>query len=287
MKSLFIGAVSVAALTAGQAMAGTITYNDFSSTDGLALAGDAVSSSGALVLTPSTGTQTFQAGTALTSNALALGPSASFNTTFQFQINTAADVMSGNGFAFVLTTNPTNVGTGNPQLGLTNATSTAIEFSDYGNPNLNPSISGGLYNSNLVAAISNGNTDVQNNAAGSYGSPGPAECDLKGSPVNRSKSGCMNNGDVWTVDINYANGLLNVALKDGANGSFVSVISNYAIAIAGNVYAGFSGSTGAAYQSVKLLDWSMNYSAVPEPGSVGLVAAGLAALAITRRRRSV
>ena len=97
-----------------------------------------------------------------------------------------------------------------------------------------------LYNSNLVAAISNGNTVVAGNPTGSYGSPGPTSC----VGAQTSGNGCMNNGDVWTVDVAYLAGKLSVSLEDGAGG-FVSIISGYAIALGSNIFAGFTGSTGS------------------------------------------
>jgi len=261
------------------AVAGTLTYANFSNTNGLTLGGDAATSSGALVLTPQ---MQFAAGAALTSTALSLGTDPNFSTAFQFQMLTnGGSSASANGFAFVLTSDPTNVGTSNQMMGLTTAPSVAVEFSDYGNPHLNPSIGNGLYNSNLVAAIQNGNTVVAGNSTNSYGSPGPTSCVNPGSGVN-----CMNNDTVWTANISYQNGLLTVTMQD-AGQSAITVISNYAIALASSAYVGFSGSTGAAYESVNILNWTLNYNAssIPEPVTGGLMAVGLAALGFVRSRR--
>jgi hypothetical protein len=277
-QALAFGALVVMAGAPAFASPTTISYGDFSNTAGLSVTGAATTSTGALVLTPEA---QFQAGAALTSSALALGPTPSFSTSFQFQIATTSST-TANGFAFVLTSDPTNVGAANGQLGLTNATSLAVEFSDYGNKNLNPSIGNKLYNSNLVAAIQNGNTLVAGNNAASYGSPGGAtSCVTPG-----SGTACMNNGTVWTANISYANGLLTVALQDG--GAVYNVITNYAIALGANVYAGFSGSTGAQFDSVAISNWSMTYNNVPEPMTVGMFGVGIAALGFIRnRRRSV
>jgi len=292
MKAHAIAAGAAVLLASVPAFAGptTITYNDFSNTTGLSLASGCATvatpssttpqgcaetvANGVLNLTPQA---QFQAGAALTSAALALGPTPSFSTSFNFDFATTPGVSSANGFAFVLTSNPAGVGTSNGSLGLTTATSLAVEFSDYGNSHLNPAIGNGLYNSNLVAAIQNGNTVVAGNPTGSYGSPGgTTNCSTTG--VN-----CLNNGTVWTANISYANGLLNVVLVDGAN--VFNVITNYAIALAGNVYAGFSGSTGGAYQTAQINSWTLTYNNVPEPMTAGLFGVGLAALGVIRSRR--
>jgi hypothetical protein len=266
-------------LASAPAFAGSLTYTDFSDTSGLSLTGQAATSSGALILTPQ---MKYAAGAALTSTALSLGVDPNFSTTFQFQMLTnGGSASSANGFAFVLTSDATNVGTNNQMLGLTTAPSLAVEFSDYGNKNLNPSSGSGLYNSNLVAAIQNGNTVVAGNSTSSYGSPGPQNCVNPGSGVN-----CMNNDTVWTANITYQHGLLTVTMQD-AGQSATTVISNYAIALANIAYVGFSGSTGAAFESVNILDWTMNYdsSTIPEPVTGGLMIVGLAAIGFVRSRR--
>ena len=281
MRTQVLAAGALFLMAGAPAFADSLAYGSFTGTEpGLTYAGQATASGGSLVLTPQA---QFAAGAAYTNTALALGASPNFSSTFTFNIKSAPGVVTANGFAFVLSSNPAGYGTSNQSLGLTNATSLAIEFSDFGNKNLNPLVSPGVYNSNLVAAIQNGNTNVQSNSPFSYGSPGPSSC--VGTQV--SGNGCMNNGDVWTASITYANGLLNVALKDGAGG-FVSVISNYAITLASSVYAGFTGSTGAFYQSVDIDSWSLTSNSVPEPMTVGMFGVGIAALGYIRsRRRSV
>jgi hypothetical protein len=268
-------------LGSAPAFAGSLSYSNFTSTSGLNLTGNAsVSSSGALILTPQ---MQYAAGAALTSTALSLGTDPNFATTFQFSIDTTGgSAQSANGFAFVLTSDATGVGTANQMLGLTSAPSLAVEFSDYGNHNLNPAIGHGLYNSNLVAAIQNGDTMVAGNSTSSYGSPGPTSCINPGSGVN-----CMNNDTVWTANISYQNGLLTVTMQDGTNAA-TTVINNYAIALADSAFIGFSGSTGSFYQSVNILNWTLNYnnaSAIPEPVAGGLLCVGLAALGFVRSRQ--
>jgi hypothetical protein len=274
MKTLAAAASAIVLLANAPALAGSLSYSDFSNPAGLSTGGAAAFANGELTLTPAVA---MSSGAAYTTNALALGASPSFNTSFTFQIDTVAGKPTANGFAFVLTTDPTGLGTSHNSLGLTGATSLAVEFSTFGNSTQNPSIGGGLYNSNLVAAIQNGNTVVTGNPTASYGSPGPTNCTAKG-------AGCMNDGDVWTADISYTAGKLYVSLEDGAGG-FVSVINGYAVALSNSIYAGFSGSTGGGYESVNLLGWSMTYNAVPEPMTLGVFGMGLAALGLVRSRR--
>jgi hypothetical protein len=278
MKTYAFAASAILLMASAPAFAGSFTYTDFDTTDpSLVFAGDTTATGGALAITPKQ-TQ-YDSGAAYTSTALALGASPNFTSSFQFSI-AANTTPTANGFAFVLTSDPSQMGQSNQSLGIgTAATSLAVEFSDYGNRVNNPQIGQNLYNSNLVAAISNGNTQVVGNPTGSYGSPGPTSC------VGAQTAGnnCMNNGDVWTADISYVAGKLSVSLADGA-GAFITVISNYAIALGGNVYAGFSGSTGVYSDSVSILNWTMSYD-VPEPMTVGMFGVGLAALGFMRTRR--
>jgi hypothetical protein len=285
MKTTIVAASALLLMASVPAFAGSLNYPGFNTNDtSLTFVGDVSATGGPLAITPDAVTNA--AGAAYTTNALALGSSPNFTSSFQFSIANGSTLPTANGFAFVLTSDPTGLGAAHGSLGLTGATSLAVEFSDYGNKNQNPLVSQSeatsVYNSNLVAAISNGNTVVAGNPTGSYGSPGPQSCVGK----QTSGNGCMNNGDVWTADISYVAGKLTVALEDGA-GQFITVISGYAIALGSNVYAGFTGSTGTFTDSVSILNWSMTYD-VPEPMTVGMFGVGIAALGFMRsRRRSV
>ena len=283
MKHVNLAAGALLLMASAPAFADSFTYPSFTNAQNIALAGAAAITGGDVALTPNN--VGHNEGAAYYTNALALGPNPGFNTSFQFSIASPTAGATANGFAFFLATSPAGIGTpanGNGNLGLTPAASLAVEFSDYGNAINNPPIGGGLYNSNLVAAITNGNTKVVGSSPSSYGSPGGVTSCVGTQTAGNS---CMNNGDVWTADISYVAGKLTVTVEDGA-GAVFTVISGYAVALAGTFYAGFSGSTGASSDSVSLLDWT--FTDVPEPMTAGLFGLGVFALGFMRsRRRSV
>ena len=278
MKS-FLLAATVLMATAAPALAGSIDLGSLTLNGEASVASTTSGPTIALTQNNVPGTS----GAAYLNTALALGSGANFNESFTFQIAAPSRGPTANGFAFFLSTNqPTTTGVGpstSGNLGLQPSDTFAVEFYDFGNKTLNPPIGNGLYNSNLVAAIQDGNTSVVNNPIGSYNSPyGVQSCTGK-----TPGAGCMNNGDVWTADISYVAGKLTVMVQDGSDLVY-TVISNYAIALGGgtNYYAGFSGSTGGSSDGVTIDSWTQD---IPEPMTIGVFGAGLAALGMVRRRR--
>ena len=284
MKHLTFAASAVLLAASAPAFADSFTYPTFTNAQNLNFNGAASVSGGDVVLTPNN--VDHDEGAVYYAKALSLGPDPSFNTSFQFTIASPSSGPTANGFAFFLATDPSQIGTpanGNGNLGLTPAASLAVEFSDFGhvgNPIVGFNGKKTIYNSNLVAAITGGNTNVLGNSPTSYGSPGNVtSCVGTQTPGNN----CMNNGDVWTADISYVAGRLTVTVQDAA-GQVFTVINGYLIALsAGNFYAGFSGSTGGSSDSVSILDW--NFTDVPEPMAAGLFGVGVAALGFLRSRR--
>ncbi len=266
-------------LSAIPSNAGTIVYNDFSSAAGLTLQGAAnvTNIPGVLQLTPAVA---MKSGAAWLADPVALGPGGTFNTTFQMQISKVGGVGAADGITFFLGANTTGLGKTGGTLGYSSGpkNSLAIEFDTFYNEGTLDS------SSNHVAVDLKG---FLNNYAS--GNPyGVTSC-APGSMGN----GCMANGNVWTVDIDY-NGLtkkLNVYVTDSAIGSPFHVINNYtldALAILGTstVYAGFTGATGGGYEQQDILNWSFDPpGAVPEPVSLSILGAGVAGAAFLRRRR--
>ena len=128
-------------------------------------------------------------------------------------------------------------------LGLTPAASLAVEFSDYGNvrSTIRP-IGGGLYNSNLVAAITNGNTKVVGSSAFQLRLARAAWTSCVGTQT--AGNSCMNNGDVWICRHLLRRGQVDGHGRGRRRCRCSRSSAATRMALAGTFYAGFSGSTG-------------------------------------------
>jgi hypothetical protein len=189
-------------------------------------------------------------GTAYSTTPITLGAGAKFSTTFRFQITAAGGLNPADGFTFVLAANPTGLGiptsAGGGGLGYVGVpNSFAVEFDTYNN--LLPDLT-----SNHVAIDVNG--ALSNIAA--TNPYGVAPCDFF---TGYTQVGCMANGDVWTVVVNYDGTRLDVAVQDGTNlpQMVISALPINIAAVLGTntVFAGFTGATGDGYETQDILSW--------------------------------
>jgi hypothetical protein len=270
-------------------------YPNFQGATGLTYAGASSLTGNNVTLT--TVGSTFTGAGFYATNALSFDPTLNFQSDFSFNINAQSSGLAGNGFTFVLTSNPSTLGTSSTNLGLgatPGTPSVEVQFSTFANSTNNPTFAPGQYYSNLVAVSTDGNVVIPQNS-NSYAAPyGVNQCDNQ-TNTKSSRAGCLANGDVWQAAIAYQNGLLSVALCDPkeaggtcTSGSYVTVLAGYAINLAsilggGPIYAGFTASNGAVTETVQIDSWQL--SAVPEPASLAALGAGIAALGLVRWKR--
>ncbi|HVN02835.1 MAG TPA: L-type lectin-domain containing protein [Bryobacteraceae bacterium] len=192
-----------------------------------------------------TANQTFQAGSAFLTAPIAFGNGNTFSYSFQFQM-TDPNSQASDGMTFVLqTAGPTALGANGGCLGYAGSgsdcvspytggimPSVAVEFDTWQNSPFD-------LNDNHVAILTNGQLD-DTDPQTPYG---VTNCQPAGA------FGCMNNGDVWSVWINYDGASLHVALADDSSNRPPDLI-DYPIDIPGilggsSAYIGFSAGTGA------------------------------------------
>lgn len=267
----------------GLAPAAEYTFADFSSPTGLNLVGDTAFVDDRLRLTPALEDQV---GSVWLDNRVDV--QGGFTASFQFQItelggfvpdwepgvsNTGAD-----GFAFVIqNASPTALGlyaSGIGYFGITN--SVAIEFDMWHNK---PSYC--EPNGNHIAVQTLG-------ADGNH----PEHCeDPDGAFANptlgiATPAYNMSDGAIYNVLIHYMPGMLHVYFEDMVTPT-LSVAINLADYIdledGRSAYFGFTSSTGGAWQNHDLL--SLSVGEIPEPGTISLVALGLALAGWRRARR--
>lgn len=263
-----------------------ISYNGFASTTGLTMAGDAktVTTTDGTVMRLTSAT-TGQGGAAYYTTPFTLGANSSFSTSFQFRMTNPGGLAPADGITFILSNSASGLGSSGVGLGLPSASkSVAIEFDTFNNGAIDN------YSSNNVGIDINGNT------ASAYQSPvyGITNC---GASTYKT-TGCMADGNLWTVNIGYDGSKLNVTLGDAARSTTYSAISNYAIDIgsilgANQAYVGFTGSTGSGYENQDILNWQFSSttqlavasSNVPEPAALALFGVGLAGIGFASRRK--
>ena len=249
--------VTQAGASGGTTATGNFTFNGFGSTSGLTLVGNAAiatSSDGTVLrVTPATGSQS---GAAYSTTPVALGSNATFSTQFQFRLTSPGGWDPADGITFVLGTSTNGLGAGGVGIGYqgVGGKSVAIEFDTYnnggddGNSSNHVSIdtNGALTNTSLA--------NVYNNGSCGFASGSPAQ-----SP--NTAAGCMSNGNLWTVSINYDGSKLTVTLTDPAKGSSFTAINGYAINLASilgqsTAYVGFTSGTGAGWENHDIVNWT-------------------------------
>ena len=248
-------------LLAVPAGATTITYNNFASTAGLSVNGNAAAVTDAsgrsvLRLTPAA---TNQAGSAFTSSTVTLGADASFSEAFGFNINQAGGSGGGaDGLVFVVQTVSSNVGSNGQGIGYSGITnSVGVKFDTYQN-------SGDL-SANFVGVVLGGNINAVSSAASPYNLKGGT--DLYG-----------------FVDYNGATKDLQVRLSNTTARPSAALIDYTVDLVAqlnsSNAYVGFTSGTGGGYANHDILNTqfvnSYNPVNVPEPVSIALLGVALA-----------
>ena len=197
-----------------------------------------------LLLTPA---QEYLAGSAFTTNAVTFGSTYAFRTFFQFAMTRPGGIAPADGMAFVLqTAGATALGVNGGDLGYGGITpSVAVEFDTYQN--------GWDADDNHVAIL----TDGQMIDIDSQTPYGVTNC-----TPSTGVFGCMSNGDVWSVWIDYDGTTLNVSLADNSTTRPPASIS-YPIDIAttlgqSSASVGFTAGTGGGWQTHAIFDWSFS-----------------------------
>ena len=265
------------------AYATTFVFNDFSSTSGLALVGNATTSTTHLRTTSALENQV---GAAWYNSAVNVA--GGFDTYFQFQITNRGGYSpdwsltpgstGADGFAFVIQgDNTSQIGAYASGLGYFYIPdSLAVEFDTWQNipEYCEP-------NGNHIAVQSEGTAPNRpEHCAGSDFNGPYANPNLGITTVSPD----MSNGDIYSVHIHYAPGNLVIYLDDFATPILsvnVDLASKLNLSQGTNAYIGFTSSTGGAWENHDIVNWS--YTNVPETGTFALIGAGLIALSIRRR----
>lgn len=250
-------------------------FSDFSGAGGsLYLNGNAAIVGSALRLVPA---DYFKSGSAYYISRQPLNLSGGWTTTFRFQITNLGDGFDlyndpgADGFAFIIQdSSPSALGSAGGGLGYAGIPrSLAVEFDTWYNTEFE---FGDDFNSNHVAV----HTRWQNpNSAYATARLGVANVPFD-----------LEDGQVHTATIAYnGSGQLSITL-DGVSTLTVNFAHSDYLSIlnSGSAWVGFTAATGGTWENIDILSWS--FTPVPEPASCVALGAGLAALALRRRKRA-
>ncbi|MBQ5939618.1 PEP-CTERM sorting domain-containing protein [Massilia sp. AB1] len=278
MKALKFLIAAAATAAVANAQATVVTYNDFSDTSGLTTVGNAAATTTAdgkvMRLTPDNWSQS---GAVYSSSAVQLGANATFSTTFQFRFT--GNSQPADGMAFVLAASPNGLGVGGGGIGYQGVQNAfVIEFDTYDNGSWDG------FSANHVGISTNGSTNT------SWTSDVYQRKACFGLSTD---TGCMSNGNLWTVKVEYDGALLSMSMRDETKSDDFLAYDKLAIDIASvlgtnQAYVGFTSATGAASQNHDLLNWTFADTAelpvdVPEPGSLWMLGLGMVGLAAGKR----
>lgn len=276
MKSLtmmtFLSALCICLAAAfTPASATTIVYNDFSSTSGLTVNGDAaaVATGGRTVmrLSPS---KFFKSGSVFNSSAITFGSLYSFSTRFTFNLN-AQQGGGADGFVFVIQPNGNAVGGSGGGIGYGGIrNSLGVEFDTFNNGRIDQN------SNNHIGIDLNGSLAslVQNNTL-------PFILDSRRDLTS------------W-IDYDGATRRIEVRLNN-SNTRPLSAILSYTFDLAAvigspNAFVGFTSGTGGGAANHDLVNWEfrdrfdpISMSAVPEPATWSMMIIGFALVGGTVR----
>jgi hypothetical protein len=195
-----------------------------------------------LWLTPAGGSSP---GSAFTTNSIVFNARYAFKTFFQFKMTDPGGIGAADGITFVLQTESASaLGAGGGNLGyLGIAPSVGVEFDTFYNPGID-------INNNTIAILMNGEmSDLDPQTP--YG---VTKCN---NPTG--VHGCMSNGDIWSVWIDYDGSNLNVAIADNSTTRPANLLS-YPIDIPSLLgqkpaFVGFTAATGAGWENHYIVDW--------------------------------
>jgi hypothetical protein len=230
---------------------GQISFTDFSSTKSLKLSGTAEvvkTKDGSVLRLTKAICCSF--GSAFTATPVSFQiPADTFSTFFQFRITDPGGINPADQILFSLraaTTTPLQGGN------LRSTDALAIKFDTYMNKEFNETS-----DNHVSLLLSN-----EDKETGTQQLPGPSDCSH---PVG--VPGCMANGDIWSVWIDYDGSVLHVALADNSTVRPANIL-DFPIGIpdivkGSSAYVGLIGATGGGFENHDILNWQFRTTYQP------------------------